>query len=81
MARVKLGIDTLADLAAQNYLKPADVEAAHCAYEFILRVRNELHFISGLPPLGLTARHISAATVMGQPAVGSGVAVAASQSA
>jgi hypothetical protein len=29
----------------------------------------------------LTARHISAATVMGQPAVGSGVAVAASQSA
>ena len=31
--------------------------------------------------LGLTARHISAATVIGQPAVGSGVAVAASQSA
>ena len=49
MARVKLGIDTLADLAAQNYLKPADVEAAQCAYEFILRVRNELHFISPRP--------------------------------
>ena len=49
MARVKLGIDTLADLAAQNYLKPADVEAAQRAYEFILRVRNELHFISPRP--------------------------------
>ena len=49
MARVKLGINTLADLAAQNYLKPADVEAAQRAYEFILRVRNELHFISPRP--------------------------------
>ncbi len=49
MARVKLGIDTLVDLAAQNYLKPADVEAAQRAYEFILRVRNELHFISPRP--------------------------------
>jgi len=49
MARVKLGIDTLTDLAAQNYLKPADVEAAQRAYEFILRVRNELHFISPRP--------------------------------
>jgi len=49
MARVKLGIDTLADLAAQNYLKPTDVEAAQRAYEFILRVRNELHFISPRP--------------------------------
>jgi len=49
MARVKLGIDTLADLAAQNYLKPADVESAQRAHEFILRVRNELHFISPRP--------------------------------
>lgn len=49
MARVKLGINTLTDLAAQNYLKPADVEAAQRAYEFILRVRNELHFISLRP--------------------------------
>lgn len=49
MARVKLGIDTLADLAAQNYLQPADVEAAQRAYEYILRVRNELHFISPRP--------------------------------
>lgn len=49
MARVKLGITTLSDLSAQSYLKPADVEAAQKAYEFLLRVRNELHFLSPRP--------------------------------
>jgi [protein-PII] uridylyltransferase len=49
MARVKLGIETLADLAAQSYLKPADIEAAQQAHDFLLRVRNELHFISPRP--------------------------------
>jgi [protein-PII] uridylyltransferase len=49
MARVKLGINALADLATQSYLKPADVEAAQSAYDFLLRVRNELHFISPRP--------------------------------
>ena len=49
MARVKLGIATLADLATQNYLKPADVIAAQESYDFLLRVRNELHFMSPRP--------------------------------
>jgi [protein-PII] uridylyltransferase len=49
MARVKLGINTFADLAAQSYLKPADVEAAESSCDFLLRVRNELHFISPRP--------------------------------
>jgi len=49
MARVKLGITVLADLADQSYLKPADVEAARQAHDFLLRVRNELHFLSPRP--------------------------------
>ena len=49
MARVKLGINALADLSAQSYLKPADVEAAQRSYDFLLRVRNELHFLSPRP--------------------------------
>lgn len=49
MARVKLGINALEDLSAQSYLKPADVEAAQRSYDFILRVRNELHFLSPRP--------------------------------
>ena len=49
MARVKLGIASLDDLAAQNYLKAADVETARNAYDFLLRVRNELHFMSPRP--------------------------------
>ena len=49
MARVKLGITSIGELATQNYLKPADVEAAQGAYDFLLRVRNELHFLSPRP--------------------------------
>ncbi|MBM3854601.1 MAG: [protein-PII] uridylyltransferase, partial [Verrucomicrobia bacterium] len=46
MARVKLDIATIDELAAQNYLRADDLEAFQRAYDFLLRVRNELHFIS-----------------------------------
>lgn len=45
MARVKLGITTMGELADQNYLAPAEVAAFHEAYDFLLRIRNELHFL------------------------------------
>ncbi len=49
MARVKLGIMTLDELAAQNYLRADDLVAFRRAYDFLLHVRNELHFLSARP--------------------------------
>jgi len=49
MARVKLGIDTIDDLAAQGHLKADEVRDFNRAYDFLLRVRNELHFLSSRP--------------------------------
>jgi [protein-PII] uridylyltransferase len=49
MARVKLGIDSLEDLVAQGHLKPEEVRDFNRAYDFLLRVRNELHFQSPRP--------------------------------
>ncbi|HUR59162.1 MAG TPA: [protein-PII] uridylyltransferase, partial [Opitutaceae bacterium] len=46
MARVKLDVSTLDDLVAQNYLRVEDVNAFKRSYDFLLRVRNELHFMS-----------------------------------
>ncbi len=46
MARVKLGIATLDDLVPLNYLRAAELKQFHEAYDFLLRVRNELHFQS-----------------------------------
>ncbi len=46
MARVKLGITTIDELATQNYLKQEEVEEFLKAYDFLQRVRNELHFQS-----------------------------------
>ena len=46
MARVKLGITTMEELAAQNHLKPEEVLEFNQGYDFLLRVRNELHFQS-----------------------------------
>src|SRR5205814_1933210 len=45
MARVKLGLTTIDELAAQNYLRADDLVAFQKAYDFLLRVRNELHFM------------------------------------
>ncbi len=46
MARVKLDVTTIDELAAQNYLRADDLAAFRRSYDFLLRVRNELHFSS-----------------------------------
>ncbi len=46
MARVKLDITQIDELATQNYLRTDDLAAFQRAYDFLLRVRNELHFMS-----------------------------------
>ncbi len=46
MARVKLDIVSINELASQNYLRLEDLNAFRKAYDFLLRVRNELHFMS-----------------------------------
>ncbi len=49
MARVKLGIGTMDELVDQGYLKRNELRDFKRAYEFLLRVRNELHFQSKRP--------------------------------
>lgn len=49
MARVKLGITAVDELGAQNHLRVSDAEEFTQAYNFLLRVRNELHFLSARP--------------------------------
>jgi len=44
MARVKLGITSIDELGVQNYLTRNDARDFQRAYDFLLRVRNELHF-------------------------------------
>ena len=49
MARVKLGVMTADDLATQHYLKPEEAQEFKRSYDFLLKVRNELHFVSPRP--------------------------------
>jgi [protein-PII] uridylyltransferase len=49
MARVKLGILRVDELAAQGHLTAVEVSDFSRAYDFLLRVRNELHFESVRP--------------------------------
>ncbi len=49
MARVKFGVDGLGELADQNYLRRGELRDFQRAYDFLLRVRNELHFLSKRP--------------------------------
>lgn len=49
MARVKLGITAIDELAAQSYLQRNEARDFQRAYDFLLRVRNELHFQSKRP--------------------------------
>ena len=49
MARVKLGITRMDELAAEGHLSAADVAEFSSAYDFLLRVRNDLHFQSIRP--------------------------------
>ncbi len=46
MAQVKLGIGTIDELGTQSYVREDDLLAFRQAYDFLLRVRNELHFLS-----------------------------------
>ncbi len=46
MARVKFGVAGLDELAAQNYLRKNELRDFQRAYDFLLRARNELHFLS-----------------------------------
>lgn len=46
MSRVKLGISSIDELVTQNYLRPDELAEFTRAYDFLLRVRNELHFLS-----------------------------------
>lgn len=49
MSRVRLGITRLDELAEQHYLQPAELRDFQDAYDFLLRVRNELHYMSKHP--------------------------------
>ena len=49
MARVKLGITRIGELADEGHLNPSEVADFVRAYDFLLRVRNELHFESSRP--------------------------------
>jgi [protein-PII] uridylyltransferase len=49
MARVKLGIIRMEELVEDGHLTPAEVTEFNRAYDFLLRVRNELHFESPRP--------------------------------
>ncbi|MFA5264585.1 MAG: [protein-PII] uridylyltransferase, partial [Opitutaceae bacterium] len=46
MARVKMGVDSLAELVDQKYLRRSELQSFQRAYNFLLRVRNELHYMS-----------------------------------
>ncbi|MDD3180338.1 MAG: [protein-PII] uridylyltransferase [Opitutaceae bacterium] len=46
MARVKLGISHIEELEVQHYLQPGELRDFQRAYDFLLRVRNELHYLS-----------------------------------
>jgi [protein-PII] uridylyltransferase len=49
MARVKLGIESMDELYTLHYLRRKELADFQRAYNFLLRVRNELHFISKHP--------------------------------
>jgi len=44
MARVKLGIKDMAELVSQGHLRRNELRDLQRGYDFLLRVRNELHF-------------------------------------
>lgn len=49
MAQVKLGVASIDELAEENYLRKAEVKRFNESYDFLHRVRNELHFMVTRP--------------------------------
>lgn len=49
MAAIRLNINTLDELVAKDVLSEEDAKQLHKAYDFLLRTRNELHFMSTRP--------------------------------
>ena len=49
MARVRLGITRLEELVEQSYLQATELRSFQRGYHFLLRVRNELHYMSKHP--------------------------------
>ena len=49
MAEIKLGMDSMEKLHHRRYLNKSEYRAYIAGYEFLLRVRNELHFQSTKP--------------------------------
>jgi [protein-PII] uridylyltransferase len=49
MARVKLGVTTMEELCEMKYLRPEELRKLKRAYNFLLRVRIQLHFESRKP--------------------------------
>jgi [protein-PII] uridylyltransferase len=47
MARIRLDVENLQGLVDRQYLRPDESAALVAAYDFLLRVRNELHFSNG----------------------------------
>ena len=47
IARVAYGHSKLTDLATQGFIPERDAKAIAAAYDFLLRVRNALHFVTG----------------------------------
>ncbi len=46
MARVKLGIENMEELQGQNFLREEELRDFQRAYDFLLRVRHELHYVT-----------------------------------
>lgn len=49
MAGIKLPLAGVEDLAREGFLRPSELEAFTTAYDYLLRVRNELHFSYARP--------------------------------
>ena len=49
MAKVKVGVSSIAELSTENYLLGAEVGRFNESYDFLHRVRNELHFLVTRP--------------------------------
>lgn len=65
MANIRCGVSDLQELRSRDYLKESEHRAILRAYDFLLRVRNELHYQSGRASDLLTLDH--------QPAVAFGL--------